>query len=260
MAAPVAPALRPHRPGPRAGALLLRAELCSVARDTAGLVLPLLMPTLILVMYGMQAADQPVDGTDLSYLEAFGVPMAIAMVLSLIGVVNMPSFLAAYRHAGVLRRLGVTPLRPSAVLVAQVVASAIQSVVGIALALGVAVWAFDVALPGSLWWALLVLLLGAAGLYGLGMIVAAVAPTPNASVAIGMVTFFAIGAVGGMFGPVSTFPDTVATIGGWLPFGAVTEALRAAWAGAVPEPRHLLALAVVALAGLLVAVRTFRWS
>src|SRR5690606_30406269 len=105
-----------------------------------------LMPALILVMYGVQADDQPLDGGRWTYLEAYGLPLAFAMVLALIGVVNMPSFLATYRRTGVLRRLGVTPLGPSAVLIAQVATSAIQSAVGIILALVVAVVSFDVSL------------------------------------------------------------------------------------------------------------------
>lgn len=249
-----------HRPGVRAGLELLRAEILSVVRDTAGLILPLLMPTLILVMYGVQSDGVAVEGADVTYLEAFGLPLAIVMVLALIGVVNMPSFLATYRRTGVLRRLGVTPLRPTAVLVAQVLTSAIQSALGVGLAVLVAVLAFDVSMPGAPWWSLLVLVLAAAGMYGLGMLIAAMAPTPNASVAIGLVVFFGIGAVGGMFGPMSTFPDPVETVGGWLPFGATTEGLRAASLGAAPPVEHLLGLGAMAVVGLVVAARTFRWS
>jgi ABC-2 type transport system permease protein len=254
------PDLIPYRPGLRAGLQLLRAELRSVVRDTAGLVLPLLMPSLVMVMYGVQAQGATLDGTGVTYLEAYGLPVAFAMVLTLIGVVNMPSFLATYRSTGMLRRLGVTPISPSAVLVAQVLTSAIQSVIGIALAVVVAVVAFDVSLPGAPWWALLALVLGALGTYGLGMLVAAVAPTPNSSVAIGLVVFFGVGSVGGMFGPTHLFPDAVATFGGLLPFGATTETLRSAWLGSAPGLDHLLALAAAAVLGLLVAVRTFRWN
>lgn len=252
--------LRPHHPGLRARRLLLLAEIRSVVRDTAGLVVPLGMPPLILLMYGVQADDAVVDDSGATYLEAFGLPMVIAMVLALVGVVNMPSFLATYRSTGVLRRLGVTPLSPSAVLVAQVLTSALQSMLGVGIALLLAATVFDTALPRALGWGLLTLVLAALGMYGLGMVVAALAPTPNASVALGLVVFFAIGAVGGMFGPASALPDVVAEVGAWLPFGATTEALGSAWVGEAPDPRRLVAVASTAVIGLFVAARAFRWE
>lgn len=48
----------------------------------------------------------------------FVLPLVLIMVIATIGVVNMPSFLAYYRRAGILRRLAVTPASPVMVLVA----------------------------------------------------------------------------------------------------------------------------------------------
>src|SRR5690606_15538093 len=122
------------------------------------------------------------------------------IVIAMIGVVNMPSFLAVYRTSGVLRRLSVTPVHPAMVLVAQVITSVVQTAIGVALALTVGRLAFGLHAPRNLWAAIGVFVLAAAAMYALGMLVAAIAPTANASVAIGLATFFAMGAVGGMFG------------------------------------------------------------
>lgn len=230
-----------------------------VARDTAGLIIPIVLPLLILVMSGLGAADEEiVNGR--SALDIFVLPIVFTMVVAVIGIINMPSFLATYRKTGVLRRLAVTPASPAMVLVAQVVVSLLQAIVGIALAYGAAVVFFDASLPVYLGSALGVVALATAAMYALGMVVAAVAPTPNSALAIGLVGFFALGALGGMFGGQDALPDAVARVGEWLPFGAMVDGLSSAWMGEAVDASIFAVLAATALVGTVVAALFFRWD
>ena len=91
-----------------------------VWRDPAGVFLPLALPLLIIAMYGLSSGDDPADGTGgLPAVSAIAIPTGFATIVAILGLVNVPSFLAAYRKDGVLRRLAVTPARPSMVLAAQ---------------------------------------------------------------------------------------------------------------------------------------------
>lgn len=243
----------------RSGLVMVRCEAKMVARDTAGLIVPIGLPLLILVMSASSASDQIVaDGR--TALDLYVLPLVLTMVIATIGIINMPSFLAYYRRTGILRRLAVTPASPVTVLLAQVVVSVIHAVIGITAALAVAMLAFDAGPPTHLATALGVFVLAMAAMYGVGMVVAAVAPTPNSAVAIGLVAFFALGALGGMFGGRDALPDAVATVGEWLPFGASVEALAAAWSGAATEPAHLVSLGVTTVVGGGVAGLLFRWE
>lgn len=248
-----------RRPGAKAWLTLVVCEAKMVVRDTAGLVVPLVLPLLILVMSAQAAGDQVVAG-GLTALEIYVLPLVLTMVLATIGVINMPSFLAYYRRAGILRRLSATPASPVMVLVAQVVVSILQTVVGLTLALAAAFLAFGAQRPVGLGAAVGVYLLAMAALYAVGMIVAAVAPTPNSAVAIGLMTFFGLGALGGMFGGRASLPEPVATVGEWLPFGASVEALSAAWVGNPVEPAHLISLGVTTVVGVVTAAVFFRWD
>ncbi|TDC70979.1 ABC transporter permease [Actinomadura sp. GC306] len=241
--------------------MLTWTEAKLIARDTAGLVIPLGLPMLIMVMSGLGAGDA---GTErfrgLPAMDAFVVPMVLVMVVALIGLVNMPAVLATYRRTGVLRRLAVTPAHPLMVLAAQVAASLAQVLVGVVGALLVARLAFDVSMPRSAFTAAGVFCLVTMTMYALGMLVAAVAPSANAAVAIGLVGFFLTMAFGGGFGPRDNLPDALATLGGYLPYGAGVESLSAAWTGVSPDPAHLGALAVTALVAGVVAAKVFRWD
>lgn len=248
-----------RRPGAQAWLTLVVCEAKMVVRDTAGLVVPLVLPVLILLTSAGPAGDQIVAGGR-SALEVYVLPLVLTMVLATIGIINMPSFLAYYRRTGILRRLSATPASPAMVLVAQVVVSVLQALAGVAVALAVAFVAFGARPPAQLGVAVGVYGLAMAAMYAIGMIVAAVAPTPNSAVAIGLVTFFGLGALGGMFGGRGNLPDVVAAVGERLPFGAAVEALSAAWAGGVVEPVHLISLGVTVVVGAGTAAAFFRWD
>lgn len=249
-----------RKPGLPALWMMVISEFKMVMRDISGMVVPLVLPMLILVMSASTAVAEVDEASGLTGLEAFVLPVVIAIVLCLIGVVNMPSFISLYRKAGVLRRLAVTPVSPSLVLVAQVIVSLIQAAIGVGLALLVAVLAFDAQLPANVIAFIGIMLLGMFAMYGIGMLVAAIAPTPGAAVAISLLAFFALGASGGMFGGPDSLPDTVATIGEYLPFGALREALTDVWLEQGLDTQHLLVMAGWAGVGGIAAVTTFRWD
>ncbi|UFU04045.1 ABC transporter permease [Ruania suaedae] len=235
-------------------------EARMIGRDTSGLIIPIGFPVLLMIVNGVsQGGNQTLpDGS--TVMNSIIMPLTISMVVALVGVVNMPSFLAMYRKYGVLRRLAVTPARPATILIAQMLVSLAQVLLGVGLMMAIGVMFFGVTLPASLGWALLVGALLLAAMYGIGTLIAAVAPTVNAGLAMGLVTFFLMLALGGGFGPMANLPEVLRTIGESLPYGAGNEALGAAWVGEQPEAGHLAALGAWALVTGGLAARLFRWS
>lgn len=247
-------------PGLRAWLALIAHEGRMVRRDTAGLVIPLGLPLLILVMNGSGDAP-PVPGLGgMSQQLTYVLPMVIVLTIATVGVINMPSFLATYRRYKILRRLAVTPARPAMVLAAQTVVGLAQAAAGIVLVTVVAALLFGVSAPANPLGLALALTLTAASMFALGILVAAVSPTPNAALAIGLVSFFVLMALGGGFGPRGSLPDGVATVGSYLPFGAGLDTLRAAWIGAPLDLAQLGVLAGVTVVAALLAGRLFRWT
>lgn len=239
---------------------LFLAETRMVVRDTAGLIIPVGMPLLMLVMNGLgNDATQELPGRG-TVMDRIILPLTITMMVTLVGVVNMPSFLASYRKYGVLKRLAVTPARPLTILLAQAAVSLAQVLIGVALMLGVALAFFDARLPASLGWAVLVGVLLVAAMYAVGLLIAATSPTVNSAIAIGLVAFFAMLALGGGFGGVENLPDLLRRAGELLPYGACVEALGAAWGGDTPSARSLLVLGGWSVVAGGLAGRWFRWT
>lgn len=249
-----------HRPGWGAWVQLFLAEARMVTRDTSGLIIPIGMPILLLVMNGLnQDGDQMLPGGS-TVMNAIMAPLTLTMIVALVGVVNMPSFLATYRKYGILRRLAVTPVRPVMMMLSQMAVSLVQVLVGIALTLGIGALFFGVTAPKNFAWALLVGVMLVAAMYAIGIFIAAVAPTVNAALALGLVAFFAMLALGGGFGPTANLPGVLVILGEGMPFGAGNQALSAAWIGEQPQIAHLITLTAwsVTFGGL--AARFFRWT
>jgi len=252
-------ALTAHRPGLRSMMILIACEAKMVARDTAGLIVPLGVPLIVLLTSAGAAGSQEL-GNGFTALDLFVLPLVIVMVISTIGIVNMPSFLAYYRRSGILRRLAVTPASPAMVLIAQAVVSILQTLMGTALALAVAFLAFGAHPPRHLGVTVAVVGLTMAAMYSVGMVVAAVAPTPNSAVAIGLAAFLGLAALGGLFGGRQSLPEPLAALGARLPFGAAVDAISAAWAGSAVDAASLVSLGVTVVVGAGVAAALFRWE
>ncbi|MFD1716870.1 ABC transporter permease [Georgenia deserti] len=249
------------RPGAAAWGQMILAEARSVIRDTAGLVVPIGLPAVLLLSQAFGTSQESVaEAGDRSVLEVFILPITLVMVVAMVGVVNMPSFLATYRKLGLLKRLAATPAHPAMVLVAQVTVSVVQTVVGLGLALGIVGVGFGLVGPEDAPATLGTLMLVAAAMYATGMLIGALAPTTNASIALGLLAFLVMGAAGGMFGGTQNLPESMARFGEWLPFGAGLRLLEAAWLGGEIEARHVIALSAAVVLGVASAVRFFRWS
>ncbi|MFF0437044.1 ABC transporter permease [Streptomyces sp. NPDC004327] len=240
---------------------LLRTELRLFAREPAFLFWVLAAPTVLLVILGsIPSFREP--SADLGGLRTVDVYVPVAVLFALItaGLQAVPPVLAGYRERGILRRLSTTPVRPGALLAAQLALNGAAGLGSALLVIAVGRLAFGVALPGNLPGYALALLLATAGSLALGATVCAVSRTQKIAQGIGSAVYFPSMFTSGIWLPVQMMPDTLRGIVEFTPLGAATRALSAAASGAWPAWTALgtMALWAVLLTGS--AVRWFRWE
>jgi ABC-2 type transport system permease protein len=134
-----------------------------------------------------------------------------------------------------------------------------MAVAALALVLGTGAAWLGMAMPASPGWLVVAFTLGAAALFAVGLVIAAVAPTARAANAIGMLVFPSLFLAGAWL-PKHLMPDLLSRIGDLTPLGAFRESVQDAWVGTTPEPVHLVALAVVAVVAGVAAAKLFRWE
>jgi len=168
-----------------ATATLTRIEARLFLRERAGLIWGLAFPPLLLVILGAlggKKADKDLDGLTLA---ATYLPIVIAFSVAMLALNAMPPVLGSYRERGVLRRMSTTPVPPSRLLAAQVMINVVVAAITTVLVLIIGRAAFDVGLPRQAGGFLLALVLAAAGLFAIGLTIAALAPSGKVANAAG---------------------------------------------------------------------------
>ncbi|MEW1691781.1 ABC transporter permease [Streptomyces sp. NPDC091265] len=246
-----------------AGAWLavLRSETRLFLREPGSLFWILVFPTALMTILGLipsfRHPDHALGGRRVIDLY---VPVSVLLAMIMAGLQAMPPVLTGYRERGILRRMSTTPVRPSALLSAQIALHGTAAAGSALLVMAAGRITFDVPLPGQPFGYLLALLLAVASVLALGGLVCAVSRTTKVSAAVGSVVYLVMMFTAGVWVPVQTMPDTLRRIVQVTPFGAASQALDRAASGSWPSWAYLgvMALWTVLAAG--VAIRTFRWE
>ncbi|MEU6532617.1 ABC transporter permease [Streptomyces sp. NPDC046928] len=240
---------------------VLRTEARLLAREPGSLFWILAFPPLLLVILGaVPAFREPQDALGgLRVVDTY-VPVTVLVGLIVAGVQAMPAGLTGYREHGILRRMATTPVRPSALLSAQMLVHAVAAILSALLTLTVGRILCDVHLPRQPFGYLPALLLAVLAALALGALISAVSRTVKIAGAVGTVVFFPMLFSAGVWLPVPSMPDLMADIVVLTPFGAAARALGDATAGDWPGWADLGVMAgwAVLLSG--AAARWFRWE
>lgn len=245
----------------RAFIALTRSELRLFWREPMQVFFTFLFPSLLIGIIGaVPDFREPTQGLGGARVVDVYTAVAVVFTLATLGLQMAPLVLATYRERGVLRRLAATPVRPVALLGAQLLMSLLTAAVSIALVLATARIAWNVALPGAPF-AFLVAFLGCAGAaFAIGLVIAAIAPSGKAANSIGTLSFFPAMFFAGLWTPREVFPELLKTVSDLTPFGAGEKALHAAMTGSWPAWGSLTVLLAYILVFGVAATRLFRWN
>lgn len=245
---------------------MLRSEVRLFLRDTPSATFALLIPALVLVGVGLaipgmrETVAAPGTAWDgLPMIQTF-TPSVLTMALATPALSTLPVIIANYREQGVLRRLSTTPARPGSLLAVQVAINLTAFLVAAILALVIAAMVFGSPAPRQIIVAALTLVLGAVAVFGLGLLVAARARTGTHASGLGMLLYFPLLFLAGMWTPGPLMPDWAQTIATWTPAGAISQALNSAWFDTTFPALQLLVLAGWTILLYPIAARIFRWS
>ncbi|WP_199434544.1 ABC transporter permease [Qaidamihabitans albus] len=230
-------------------------------RDPSAPITVLGIPLALLVVFGLiPSANEPSpDFGGNSLLANLIAPLAVAILLGMLAVTIFPTAIATYREKGVLRRLSASPASPRLLLTAQLLVNVAAALVVVLLIVGIGIAVLGVEAPGNPAGFVISVVLGAASLFCIGLLIAALAPTGRAAGGIGSAVFFPMLALGGVWVPKEHLPTFLQWAADALPMGATYNAMRSTWAGGAPEPVQLLSMSVFALLCAVLAARLFRW-
>lgn len=253
-----APVTLPLQPSPGGAPALARwwaqtrLEFRLLMTNGEQLLLTLVIPVVVLIAVttlGLATIDTATPGV-----------MALAILSSSFTATAIAT--GFERRSGVLKLLGATPLGRTGLLVGKVTATLAVIVVQLAVLAGAALamgWSPLHAQPIPL---LLLVLLGTAALGSWGFALAGLLRA-EATLAVANGIFLLLLFAGGTVLPTDRLPGPMSGLVGLLPSAALADGLRALLdpaAGGGGVTQCLAVLAAWAVAGIALAVRTFRWE
>lgn len=230
-------------------------------RRPIGLIGGVGIPLFLLILFGELPAFQqhPSSFGGTTIFDAY-VPILVMFSLAMIALLGLPIPLASYRELGVLRRLSTTPVPPSWLLAAQGLVQLCVAAVALLVILVVSITAFGAPAPHSTGGLVLSIVLSIAGLFPIGLLVAAMARTANGASVIGRLLFFPLIFLAGLWLPRALMPSVLLDISNYSPLGAAVEAIQDSMLTGFPPAAPLLVLAGYAVVLAVLAARLFRWE
>ncbi|WP_320778247.1 ABC transporter permease [Streptomyces sp. CRN 30] len=242
-------------PLPRMIAAQAALETRMLLRNGEQLLLTVIIPTLLLLLFGTVDIVDTGEGTAVDFL-APGVLALAVMSTAFTGQAIATGF---ERRYGVLKRLAASPLPRWGLMTAKTISVLVTEVLQIVL-VAVIAFALGWSPQGNPLAVLLLLVLGTAAFSGLGLLMAGTLKA-EATLAAANLVFLLLLVGGGVVVPLDKFPDAAQDVLGLLPISALSSGLRDVLQHGAGMPwGDLGILAVWAVLGLGAAARFFRWE
>ena len=240
---------------------IVRNEARLVLRQPTNMIGSIGLPVVLMIIFGeLPSFHQPVAGYGGLILFDTYVPVIMVLGLTMLTLLGLPGPLVSYRELGILRRLSTTPVPPSWLLAAQVVVQLCIAVASLLIVNVVSVTAFGAPVPKSPAGLALSCLLAIGGLFALGLLIAALAPTANSVNAIGRLALIPLLFFAGLWLPRALMPAVLLDISNYTPLGAAVQAIQDSVQTGFPPAAPLLVLAAYTLVFAFLARRFFRWE
>jgi ABC-2 type transport system permease protein len=242
----------------------LRAFIRNRQAQFFTLTLPVLFLVIFASLFGAHGHTTSVPGGTIS-TSVYYVPGIIALGVISATFANLVASVITQRERGVLKRRRATPVPASALIAGRALTAVVVAVVIAAVLLGVGWAAYGASVPGRTAMALAVtVIVGAAAFCCLGYAVASLIRNEDAALPVTQAMLLPLYFISGVFVPTAILPRWLADVGDVFPVKRLANALLVAYdphtTGLGFSGQDLLIVAAWGVAGLVIALRRFRWQ
>lgn len=239
------------------------AHVRSTRRDTTTVFFTFAFPLIFLLLFGTIFRGQSVEQSGTSYIDytASGV---LTWGIGNAAVFSIAFALMQWRENDLLRIMRMTPTSPRAILSSKFLIVLAVAAVQAVLFVGVAMLPFFGLRPSaSSWQAIPLMFVGVIAFYAIGAIVGSFAKTPEAVAAVSNVIMVPMAFLSGSFFPIDMMPSVLKDVAHALPLYYLNNGVRGAFTGELGTSEFLTDLGVLGLFAAVfgvVAVKSFRWT
>jgi ABC-2 type transport system permease protein len=244
----------------------VRYQQLSFRRTPIAVFFTLALPLIMLLLFNALFGDEEVDTEGGTWpLSQFYTGSLAAFTAVSATFTNLANLIPVRREEGVLKRWRGTPLSPWIYIAGAIGSAVVIAAVGVVIMITVGVVAYDLDLDAAKMPAAVVtFIVGVASFAALGLAVASLVPNPDAAPAVTNAIILPLAFVSDVFIQIDDPPAWVDFVGDVFPLKAFVQAFQAALNPNVEPPGFewgkLAFVAAWGVAGLLVALRWFKWE
>ena len=240
-------------------------EVKIFVREPMGLVGSVALPLIAFIGLTQVRANRlprrlTLPGTGL--FDVAFVPVLASMLIVVSTCISLVTIVSVYREGGILKRLRATPLRPFTILSAHVLTKLLFTLFTVLLLVsaGRRYYPADASFPVADF--IVALLLSTWSVLSIGFLIASVAPSTRVAQPVAAVILYPMLGLSGLFVPVSTYPERVATVIRPLPMTHAVSLLTGIWHGEAwgAHASDILALVIAFAVCTLLSAVLFRWE
>lgn len=233
-------------------------------RSPAAVFFTVMFPVMFLLIFSSLFGGEVIEELGIT-TNVYYVPGIITLAVVSASLVSTAIRLTEMRESGRLKRVRGTPLPPWAFVAGRFGNAFTISILMVGIVTAIGHFLYDVPIPtGTIPALLLTLLVGSFTFCTLGFALTALIPNEDAAPPVTNVVALPLYFLSGVFIPQSEIPDGVLDFSAIFPIRHFFECFLTAYdpvtGGAGFEWGHLGILALWGLAGLLLALRFFRWT
>jgi ABC-2 type transport system permease protein len=234
-------------------------------RNPAAVFFTVGFPVILLLIFATVFGDQTIDVHGGIETTAYYVPAIITVAVISATMQSLAMSLVIAREDGRLKRGRGTPMPAWVFIAGRVGNSIVVAMLMLALIAGLGRVLYGVAIPwGQLPELVIVLAVGSAAFCCLGIALTAAIPSQDAAAPIVNALLLPLYFLSGVFIPEDELPDGVVNFANHFPVRDFFEAFFAAYmpagGGSGIDWGNLAVVAIWGVAGLLLAIRFFRWT
>ena len=204
----------------------------------------------------------PIKSRNLTYID-FLLPGVLSMSIMQLGIFGVAFGFVQLKKRGILRRLWVTPIRPSDFILGQVTMRLLVVMVQICIIIGVGIWFFHLHFIGSFLELFLVGVLGGVVFLSIGFALAGISKSEDQVAPLANVISLPMMLLSGVFFSRTNLPGIIHTITDFFPLTYLADGMRSiaidgATLGEVGP--QLLGLGIWCIISCAIAVKMFRWE
>jgi len=204
----------------------------------------------------------PVKSRNLTYID-FLLPGILSMSIMQMGIFGVAFSFVTLKKRGILRRLWVTPIRPSDFIIAQVAMRLIVLILQMTIMVGVGVLFLNLHFIGNLALIYLLGILGAVVFLGFGFSLAGISKSEDQVAPLANIITLPMLALSGIFFNRTNLPGFVRAVTGLFPLTYLADGVRSVaidGATLMQVMPQILGLVLWGAVSCAFAVRLFRWE